>query len=87
MLVGESLVFCSRLADRSVCTRARQHCYGIGNLVRILLVRRFLVRVRLKTRASAIMCTLRARCRRTMETLFHDFMMNRYSLMSYDGRR
>ena len=85
--VGVSADFGRKLAVRSVWTRVRPHGSGVVYWARVLFLSRVLARVWLNTSASTIVCTLRARWRRAMETLFQALRMSRYSFISWDGRR
>ena len=76
-----------RLAGRSVWTRVRTHGLRMVYWSGAIFLSRVLTHVWLKTRASTIVYTLRARWRRAMETLFQALRVNRYSFMSWDGRR
>ena len=87
VLVGGSSLFRRKVAGRSVCTRIMPHGSGMNNWDRVPLVSRLLVRVRLKKKASEIVCALRARYRRLMETFTPAFRISWCSFMSCDGRR
>ena len=50
--------------------------------ITVFFVHPLLARVRLYTRASIMVWTLRALCRRATDTLFHALSMRRYSFMS-----
>ena len=70
-----------------VWTRVRSHGSGMGYVACFIFECRLLDHVWLKTRASAIVCTFRARWRRAIVTLFQTLATSWYSFISWKGRR
>ena len=87
LVMGGTFVSLHMQAGRSVCTRLMPHGSGMVYGALVSFVSRLLVRIRLKTSASEIVCTLRAHCRREVETLFQVLMIRRYTFISCEGRR